>query len=76
MRAQVRRELAAGDAAAALGLLRVLVSHSPEDASLHETTARVAEWAGEPQTALEHWLWLLTRGHTPSAQGSGPVIAE
>ncbi|MBX3219294.1 MAG: hypothetical protein KF795_02170 [Labilithrix sp.] len=62
MRAQVGRELAAGDPPGALVLLRRLVKSRPEDGDLRLTTARVAEWSGQPQVALEHWLFLVSTG--------------
>lgn len=65
MKLQVRRELEAGDAAGALALLRKLVSSRPDDPVLREATARVAEWAGQPQVALRQWLWLLQTGRAP-----------
>ena len=65
--AQIRRELAAGDPAGALALLRGLLAKQPGDPVLREATARVAEWAGQPQVALEQWLWLLNHGRAPSA---------
>jgi polysaccharide biosynthesis protein PelB len=68
MKAQVRRELEAGDAAGALALLRELVAREPRDATLRAATARVAEWAGQPQVALTQWLWLLANGRTPSSK--------
>lgn len=67
-KAQVRRELEAGDAAGALGLLRHLITLHPGDATLREATARVAEWAGQPQVALQHWLWLLESGRIPTGR--------
>lgn len=67
-KAQVRRELEAGDSAGALALLRHLVVLHPGDARLRETTARVAEWAGQPQVALQQWLWLLESGRTPTGK--------
>lgn len=67
-KAQVRRELEAGDAAGALALLRQLLAREPNDAALHEATARVAEWAGQPQVALTQWLWLIDSGRAPSKQ--------
>jgi hypothetical protein len=62
-RRQVQRELAAGDPVGALVLLRQLVHNHPNEAPLRETTAHVAEWAGQPQVALEHWMWMLGRGY-------------
>lgn len=67
IRAQVRRELGAGDAAGALKLITVLAEKEPDNADLREAQARVAEWAGQPQVALDQWLWLLARGRVPSA---------
>jgi len=66
VRAQVERELAAGDPAAALALLKRLVSSYPNDSELRWTTARVAEWSGQPQVALEQWLALVSSGHVRS----------
>jgi predicted Zn-dependent protease len=66
MRLQVRRELEAGDPRGALVVLQRLVAKHPGDTILHEATARVAEWAGDPQAALRHWLWLLDSGRIPS----------
>ncbi|AKU93734.1 Extracellular Matrix protein PelB [Labilithrix luteola] len=65
-RSQIRRELAAGDPAAALNLLLPLVKARPQDRNLRATTARVAEWAGQPKVALEHWLWLMGNGYAPT----------
>ena len=72
MKAQVRRELEAGDAAGALVLLRTLVAARPNDAPLREATARVAEWAGEPHVALRHWLWLFQSGRVPTGRHELP----
>jgi Flp pilus assembly protein TadD len=78
---QVQLELAAGDARAALPILRRLLALHPTDPRLHRTRARVAEWAGRPDLALEDWLWLLGRGSPPRAvlvaqeQGS-PTLEE
>jgi hypothetical protein len=62
LRAQVHRELAAGDPQGALVLLRRLVHQHPHDGDLRRTTARVAEWAGRPDVALEQWLSLFAVG--------------
>jgi tetratricopeptide (TPR) repeat protein len=63
VRAQVVRELAAGDPPSALVLLKKLVKRHPNDSALRGTTARVAEWSGQPQIALEQWLFLVSSGH-------------
>jgi len=68
MKAQVRRELEAGDAPGALALLRMLVAANPNDPTLNEALARVAEWAGQPQVALRAWLWLFASGRVPSGK--------
>lgn len=65
-RAQIRRELAAGDPGAALNLLVPLVKAHPKDRNLHATTARVAEWASQPKIALDNWLWLMSNGYAPT----------
>lgn len=62
VRAQVGRELAAGDPPGALVLLEQLVKMRPNDGGLRLSTARVAEWSGQPQVALEHWLFLVSTG--------------
>jgi hypothetical protein len=62
LRAQVRRELAADDARGALAFIARLVSRHPEDARVRQLEARVAEWGGNPELALEDWLWLFGRG--------------
>jgi tetratricopeptide (TPR) repeat protein len=66
VRAQVVRELAACDPPGALVLLRRLVKLYPHDNDLRLSTARVAEWSGQPQVALEQWLVLLS---APSSNG-------
>lgn len=66
VRLQIRRELEAGDPRGALALLRGLVAKHPNDPVLREATARIAEWGGDPQTALQHWLWLLDHGRVPA----------
>lgn len=62
-RAQIARELGAGDPGGALVLLKALVRAHPNDAELRQATAQVAEWSGEPQTALDQWLFLVATGH-------------
>jgi thioredoxin-like negative regulator of GroEL len=66
---QVRLELATGDARAALPLAQQLLERRPDDAHLHRTHARIAEWAGRPGIALSEWMWLLERdrGADPGA---------
>jgi len=68
VRAQVGRELGAGDPRTALVLLKRLVRQHPNDGAVRLTTARVAEWAGEPQTALEQWMFLVSTGHAQRAE--------
>jgi tetratricopeptide (TPR) repeat protein len=68
LRLQVRRELAAGDSHAALGLVKKLLALHPNDPKLHELAARVAEWSGQPSAALPEWLWLLSMGRGPSPE--------
>jgi tetratricopeptide (TPR) repeat protein len=79
VREQVGRELAAGDPSAALLLLRTLVKRHPNDGGLRLTTARVAEWSGQPQIALEQWLFLMSTGHAsqhPKAAGEPAIEAR
>ncbi len=66
IKAQIRRELEAGDSPGALALLRSLLAKHPNDLRIREATARVAEWAGQPAIALEQWLFLFEAGKTPS----------
>lgn len=66
MLAQAKRELAAGDPAAALPLITKVRERNPQDRSLRELEAHVAEWSGKPEMALDDWLWLLTHGYSPS----------
>jgi hypothetical protein len=65
VRAQVTRELGAGDPRSALALLKKLVKQHPGDSALRLMTARVAEWSGDPQSALEQWMFLVAHGHVP-----------
>ncbi len=59
MRDQVQRELAGADPKAALLLLRKLVTRHPDDYALHLQRARVAEWAGDLDTAVYDLQWLV-----------------
>ena len=68
VRAQVSRELGAGDPRSALVLLKKLVKVHPTDRGLRLMTAKVAEWSGDPQTALEQWMFLVSHGHVPRAE--------
>lgn len=70
---QVRLELAAGDVRAALPLVQRLVGSRPNDARLHHAAARIAEWAGRPDLALQEWLWLL--GHRQPQAPDGSLLA-
>lgn len=65
LRAQAKRELAAADPRAALGLVSQLIARHPDDALLREARARIAEWAGDQELALTDWLWLLAKGAPP-----------
>jgi tetratricopeptide (TPR) repeat protein len=68
---QVELELASGDARAALPLIQRLIALRPDDVGLHRQEARVAEEIGEPQVALNEWVWLLGRGrHHQAARGA------
>ena len=73
LREQAKRELAAGDPQSALRLVKILVARHPEDASLHEAEAYVAEWAGNLELALKDWLYLMKAGRNP-APGAGPRL--
>lgn len=66
---QWRRELAAGDVQAAFPLIQRLVSERPDDPSLRELEAHVAEWSNHPERALDDWMWLLDHGRP---QTNGP----
>ena len=70
VRAQVRRELGAGDPRSALVLLERLVKQHPRDRELRLMTARVAEWSGAPQTALEQWMFLVANAPVPRRAGA------
>lgn len=63
--AQVKRELAAGDLAAAFMLMQELVKRQPDEPSLREIDSRIAEWAGHPEVALQDWLYLMGRPVVP-----------
>lgn len=67
LEAQLRRELAVGDARGGLPLVRKLLALQPEAVRWHLLEARIAEWSGEPQQALADWLWLLDHGQDPAA---------
>jgi hypothetical protein len=58
LRAQLSRELAVGDAPAALGLAERLVSRHPDRADLRRLEAGLAEQAGDEQLALRDWTRL------------------
>jgi len=58
IRQQIDRALAAGKIYPALIYAQRLVKIDPVDDKAHETTAKIAEWAGKPKLALIHWLWL------------------
>lgn len=73
LREQAKRELAAGDPQSALRLVRILVARHPDDASLHEAEAYVAEWAGNLELALKDWLYLMKSGRNPTP-GAGPRL--
>jgi hypothetical protein len=64
---QVQLELASGDARAALPLIQRLIALRPDDVGLHRQEARIAEESGEPQIALNEWVWLLARSHRREA---------
>src|SRR5262249_52648237 len=71
VRAQVGRELAAGDPPGALALLKKLLGQHPNDSKLRLMTARVAEWSGQPRSALEQWLFLVSTGPVEGGAGGG-----
>ncbi len=58
LRAQAKRELAAGDSKAALVIIEGLLVTHPSDCRLHEARAILSEWVGNADPALEEWLWL------------------
>jgi hypothetical protein len=62
---QVKRELAAGDLAAAFLLMQELVKRQPDEPSLREIDGRISEWAGHPDVALQDWLYLMGRPVVP-----------
>lgn len=62
---QVKRELGAGDLAAAFSLMQELVKRQPDEPSLREIDGRIAEWAGHPDVALQDWLYLMGRPVVP-----------
>jgi hypothetical protein len=55
------RELAAGDAVAALPWIRDSVRRHPNDPEWRTREAHVAEWAGAPTLAMKDWVWLTRR---------------
>ena len=55
---QLELELAAKDLPAGLALASRLVALEPARPEHHARLARVAEWAGKPDIALEQWRWL------------------
>lgn len=59
MRDQAHRELAATDAKSSLHLLTKLVARHPDEYGLRYQRARVAEWAGDLDTAERDLLWLV-----------------
>lgn len=65
MRDQAQRELAAADAKSSLLLLNKLVARHPDEYGLRYQRARVAEWAGDLDTAERDLMWLV--GHRREA---------
>ncbi len=55
---QLTIEISAGDLNAALLLARRLVRRHPHSAKERAQLAQIAEWSGQPQLALQHWVEL------------------
>jgi tetratricopeptide (TPR) repeat protein len=64
---QIDLELAAGDLGVAMELAGKSVAAAPDCAPCRERLARIAEWRGQPETALEHWSWLALQRSDPRA---------
>lgn len=60
-----RLQLAAGNTARAWEVGQELLLAAPENPELLEQVARLGEWTGNPQQALEHWINLLQRRQNP-----------
>ncbi len=55
---QFDRALAIGKIQSALILTQKLIEITPDDDNVHESLARIAEWANKPRLAIKEWLWL------------------
>jgi len=55
---QFDRALGVGDIRSALALTQRLIEIVPDDDDVHESLARIAEWADKPRLAMKEWLWL------------------
>lgn len=55
---QFDRALGVGDIRSALALTQRLIEIVPDDDDVHESLARIAEWADKPRLAIKEWLWL------------------
>jgi tetratricopeptide (TPR) repeat protein len=54
-----------------------LLKFNPEDISVRERTAQLAEWARHPDAALNHWIWLIKRDkHNQKAIENGLRLAQ
>jgi tetratricopeptide (TPR) repeat protein len=65
---QLDLDLAAADLGGALKTAERLTALAPEDAQSRRTAARVAIWAGRPDRALHHSIWLARRGDRPGLE--------
>jgi len=65
---QLELELALKDVGAALELAQRLVKLQPENLDARRQLTRIAEWAGQPALAAEHYAWLAR------SKGSGPAL--
>jgi tetratricopeptide (TPR) repeat protein len=73
---QIDLELAAGELGVAMDLAAGSVAAAPDCVPCRERLARIAEWRGQPETALEHWSWLALRQGDPRAVPEALRVAQ
>jgi tetratricopeptide (TPR) repeat protein len=73
---QLDLELAAGDLAGALDAVERVAALAQADPRPRLTAAKVAIWAGRPDRALRHWMWLARHGNSFDGISQGLLLAK
>jgi tetratricopeptide (TPR) repeat protein len=73
---QLDLDLAAGDLGGALDAVERLAALAPGDPRPRLTAAKVAIWAGRPDLALRHWMWLARHGNAFDGVDQGLPLAK